>query len=65
MAKIDPQPDEAVAYGRIDTSGGEQLYIGKHGITADNGDLLVINTEDTVLDMLIEARESSPDEADR
>ena len=36
-------PDEAVANGRIDSSDGETLYIGKRGITDDNGDLLVIN----------------------
>ena len=35
--------DEAVAFGRFDNEGSESLYLGKHAITDDKGDILVIN----------------------
>lgn len=36
-------PDDAVAFGRFDTQDGEKVYIGKHLITNDARDALVIN----------------------
>lgn len=36
-------PDDAVAFGRFDLADGETVYIGKHLITDDARDALVIN----------------------
>lgn len=37
------RPDEAVAFGRFDLADGETVYIGKHLITDDTRNALVIN----------------------
>jgi DNA helicase IV len=36
-------PDTAVAVGRLDMESGEVLYVGKHAITSDDRDVLVVN----------------------
>ena len=35
--------EEAVAFARFDSEGSKSLYLGKHAITDDKGDILVIN----------------------
>ena len=57
-------PDEGVAFGRVDRNG-ERLYIGKNAIWDDNSELLVVNWQAPAARPFYTATPRSPQGLDR